>query len=335
MDRKKRQEISSFGKILPETCNQGGMYTSICEPIVRGLHNGFDGAVFAYGQAGGGKTYSMIGADGSMEGSGRGVVPRACEQVFEGLNPGDVVRISCWEIIGKDIIDLLAYDEATGQCRKMEGREDRHLAGLQRSVVGSSGEAQRVFEDASRHRKTRFIPGRDGASSRSHAAFVIQVENDNGTSASLHLVDLQGSERMTIHGDGSEGMTETPLINSALLELGKVMQLLGNKEKRSSDVYFDSSIYRNDTLTWALRKALGGNTQTALLLTASPHDQQYYATMNTVEFGERCKRVRRTLTASQMRASLESKCECSGELQELRERIALADAEVWIPHEEI
>lgn len=43
--------------------------------------NGFNCCLFAYGQTGAGKSYSMIGYE-----SNRGIVPMACERIFEGIS---------------------------------------------------------------------------------------------------------------------------------------------------------------------------------------------------------------------------------------------------------
>jgi hypothetical protein len=45
---------------------------------------GINGTVFAYGQTGTGKTYSMIG-DSSTEDK-KGIIPRALQDVFEEIN---------------------------------------------------------------------------------------------------------------------------------------------------------------------------------------------------------------------------------------------------------
>lgn len=43
--------------------------------------NGFNCCLFAYGQTGAGKSYSMIGYEAN-----RGIVPMACEKIFEAIS---------------------------------------------------------------------------------------------------------------------------------------------------------------------------------------------------------------------------------------------------------
>ena len=45
------------------TCTVLSMIQDICFPLVEGVLNGFNGTVFAYGQTGCGKSYTMMGVD--------------------------------------------------------------------------------------------------------------------------------------------------------------------------------------------------------------------------------------------------------------------------------
>jgi kinesin family protein 5 len=64
--------------------------------------NGYNGTVFAYGQTGAGKSYTMMGTDIDND-EGRGVIPRIVEQIFASIlsSPGTIeytVRVSYMEI---------------------------------------------------------------------------------------------------------------------------------------------------------------------------------------------------------------------------------------------
>lgn len=79
---------------------------------------GFNGTIFAYGQTGTGKTFTMEGVNDPPE--LRGIIPRAFAQVFEmiaargGENTEFLVRASYLEIYNEDVRDLLSK-EATNQ----------------------------------------------------------------------------------------------------------------------------------------------------------------------------------------------------------------------------
>lgn len=66
------------------------MYHGAISPIVKEVMEGFNCTVFAYGQTGTGKTYTMEGGDRkSIDGvdlsEAAGVIPRAIKEIFEDL----------------------------------------------------------------------------------------------------------------------------------------------------------------------------------------------------------------------------------------------------------
>lgn len=73
---------------------------------------GYNGTVFAYGQTGCGKSFTMQGIEDPP--SQRGVIPRAFEHIFESMavceNTKFLVHASYLEIYNEDIRDLLGKD---------------------------------------------------------------------------------------------------------------------------------------------------------------------------------------------------------------------------------
>ncbi len=66
---------------------QEKLYKNAIAPIVEEVLEGFNCTIFAYGQTGTGKTYTMEGGDRSSSGGGlsdvAGVIPRAIDQIFQ------------------------------------------------------------------------------------------------------------------------------------------------------------------------------------------------------------------------------------------------------------
>lgn len=60
------------------------LYNDVCFPIVEGCLEGFNGTIFAYGQTGCGKSFTMGGTGGQ-----RGVISRALEHIFEATLAAD------------------------------------------------------------------------------------------------------------------------------------------------------------------------------------------------------------------------------------------------------
>eukprot|EP00947_MAST-08B_sp_MAST-8B-sp1_P003805 g3805.t1 len=106
---------------------------------------GFNSTVFAYGQTGTGKTYTMLGVDlwdmaaQGAEGSNQidedrktwGIIPRAVSQIFDHVakhSETTTFQISCTfiEIYNEKVFDLLRYDESRQLRSGLEIREDKH-----------------------------------------------------------------------------------------------------------------------------------------------------------------------------------------------------------------
>jgi kinesin family protein 3/17 len=68
-----------FDYAYPAGIAQEEIYETVAAPIVSGVLEGFNGTIFAYGQTGTGKTYTMDG----KKGDSRGITPRSFEQIFE------------------------------------------------------------------------------------------------------------------------------------------------------------------------------------------------------------------------------------------------------------
>src|SRR6195952_5954095 len=82
------------------------------KPTVDDILNGYNGTVFAYGQTGAGKSYTMMGTD-IADDDGKGVIPRIVQQIFHSIlsSPSTIeytVRVSYMEIYMERIRDLLA-----------------------------------------------------------------------------------------------------------------------------------------------------------------------------------------------------------------------------------
>lgn len=60
--------------------SQEEVYTTCAESVVSRVMEGVNGTIFAYGQTGAGKTYTMTG---EMQFRLRGVIPRAISQIFK------------------------------------------------------------------------------------------------------------------------------------------------------------------------------------------------------------------------------------------------------------
>lgn len=79
--------FTAGGYITPKKkrTRQVDIYEDTARHIVDSVMEGYNGTIFAYGQTGTGKTYTMEGVEGE---EGLGVIPRAFRQIFEKIELG-------------------------------------------------------------------------------------------------------------------------------------------------------------------------------------------------------------------------------------------------------
>lgn len=116
-------------------------------------------------------------------------------------------------------------------------------------------------------------------SSRSHCIFQLSIKGRNlkikkESEGTLNLIDLAGSERLSISKSEGERLQETKNINKSLTALGDVITALGilyhfpylNFQANKSEFV----PYRNSKLTCVLKDYLSGQSKTLMFVTLSP-----------------------------------------------------------------
>lgn len=262
------------------------------KPTVDDILNGYNGTVFAYGQTGAGKSYTMMGTDMDDE-VGRGVIPRIVEQIFASIlaSPGTIeytVRVSYMEIYMERIRDLLAPQNDNLPVHEEKNR-GVYVKGLLEIYVSS---VQEVYEVMRRGGSARAVASTNmnAESSRSHSIFVItitqkNVETGSAKSGQLFLVDLAGSEKVGKTGASGQTLEEAKKINKSLSALGMVINNL--TDGKSSHIP-----YRDSKLTRILQESLGGNSRTTLIINCSPSSYNDAETLSTLRFGMRAKAIK-------------------------------------------
>ena len=71
----------AFDHVFAPTASQEDVYSRVALPVVKGLFQGYNGTVLAYGQTSAGKTYTMEGPR-IDEPDLRGVIPRMVDTIF-------------------------------------------------------------------------------------------------------------------------------------------------------------------------------------------------------------------------------------------------------------
>jgi kinesin family protein 5 len=271
---------------------QNDIFDFSIRPTVDDILNGYNGTVFAYGQTGAGKSYTMMGSDIDDE-IGKGIIPRMIEQIFASIltSPSNIeytVRVSYMEIYMERIRDLLVPQNDNLPVHEEKAR-GVYVKGLLEVYVSS---VQEVYEVMRRGGAARAVSATNmnQESSRSHSIFVItvtqkNVETGSAKSGQLFLVDLAGSEKVGKTGASGQTLEEAKKINKSLSALGMVINAL--TDGKSTHIP-----YRDSKLTRILQESLGGNSRTTLIINCSPSSYNDAETISTLRFGVRAKAIK-------------------------------------------
>nr|XP_045374507.1 kinesin-like protein KIF1B isoform X4 [Camelus bactrianus] len=285
----------------PCFASQNRVYNDIGKEMLLHAFEGYNVCIFAYGQTGAGKSYTMMG---KQEESQAGIIPQLCEELFEKINDNCneemsySVEVSYMEIYCERVRDLL-NPKNKGHLRVREHPLlGPYVEDLSKLAVTSYTDIADLM-DAGNKARTVAATNMNETSSRSHAVFTIvftQKKHDSETNLStekvskISLVDLAGSERADSTGAKGTRLKEGANINKSLTTLGKVISALAEVSKKKKKTDFIP--YRDSVLTWLLRENLGGNSRTAMVAALSPADINYDETLSTLRYADRAKQIK-------------------------------------------
>lgn len=294
----------NFDQVFYQESRQADVYRTVVGRLVEDVMKGYSCTVFAYGQTGTGKTYTMVGDTPELTDmdwrvdSKVGCITRAGMHIFEELKKKNLqysVLCSFMEIYNEDVRDLLTDKEHSTSLKVYEDKnKQNHVQNLSEITVVSPNDMYDLLRKGCLKRHTAStLLNRD--SSRSHTVFTITVNlmeagasfSSNGsnsiTCGKLHLVDLAGSESVGKSGVKDQRAREAGNINQSLLTLGRVIKALA---ENSSHVP-----YRESKLTRILQDSLGGNSKTSIIATISPGVKALEETINTLEYAQGARNI--------------------------------------------
>lgn len=293
----KKEEVPrmfTYDSVYDWNSKQIDLYDETFRQLVDSVLEGYNGTIFAYGQTGTGKTFTMEGvrSDPVL----RGVIPNSFEHIFTHIartqNQQYLVRASYLEIYQEDIRDLLSKD----QSRRLELKERPdtgvYVKDLQSFVCKSVKEIEHVMNVGNQNRAVG-ATNMNEHSSRSHAIFIVTIEcSEPGADGENHIrvgklnmVDLAGSERQTKTGATGERLKEATKINLSLSALGNVISAL--VDGKSTHVP-----YRDSKLTRLLQDSLGGNARTVMVANIGPASYNFEETITTLRYANRAKNIK-------------------------------------------
>jgi len=290
---KNESKTFPFDYVYPMETTQREVYDQVAFPIVDSIFQGYNGTVFAYGQTGCGKTFTMMGivTDPNL----KGIIPNAFSHIFgfiktEGESKRFFLRCSFVEIYNEEVRDLLGNKD-----KKLDIREDPKKGTILRDLnyvtIKSPADIEKCLEKGNKNRHVGQTSMND-QSSRSHSLFTVYLEieekGENGNSriksGKLNLVDLAGSERVGKTNATGQTFDEGKKINLSLTALGSVIDALSQNRK-----YIP---YKDSKLTRLLADSLGGNTKTVMFANISPASYNYDETLGTLRYASRAKLIK-------------------------------------------
>ena len=283
--------IFKYDKIFTSESQQSQIYENVGKRIVGDVMEGYNGTIFAYGQSGSGKTYTMYGPD-IFDDIYKGIIPRIVEDIFNYVEKADdnvdfQFKLSVLEIYKEVMYDLLTQQSSDIKIQEnpetgvvIEGLSEVYLSSIDEffEYVDLSQSNRKVAETKLNHN-----------SSRSHCILILEVTQSfkkeklikKGT---LNLVDLAGSEKVSKTGAVGLTLEEAKKINLSLSTLGNVIHALTHKSEHIP--------YRDSKLTRLLKESLGGNYKTSLIVTCSPHSYHLDEVISSLLFAKRVKTIK-------------------------------------------
>ncbi|XP_078079647.1 kinesin-like protein KIF11 isoform X1 [Mustelus asterias] len=293
----------TFDMVFGPSAKQIDVYKSVVYPILDEVIMGYNCTIFAYGQTGTGKTFTMEGERSQKEQYTweedplAGVIPRTLHQIFERLASQGAefsVKVSLLEIYNEELFDLLSPTSDVSERLQMfdDPRNKRGviIKGLEEISVHNKDEVYQILERGAAKRTTAATL-MNAYSSRSHSVFSITIHMKETTLdgeelvkiGKLNLVDLAGSENIGRSGAVDKRAREAGNINQSLLTLGRVITALVERAPHVP--------YRESKLTRILQDSLGGRTKTSIIATISPASVNFEETISTLDYAYRAKNI--------------------------------------------
>ncbi|XP_068024472.1 kinesin-like protein KIFC3 isoform X2 [Melanerpes formicivorus] len=286
-----KQVSFELDKVFPPQASQEevcGVFQEV-QALVTSCIDGYNVCIFAYGQTGAGKTYTMEGTAANP-----GINQRALQLLFSEVRSKAAdwdyaISVSAAEIYNESLRDLLGKEPQEKLEIKLcpDGSGQLYVPGLTEFRVQSVEDINKVFEFGHLNRATE-CTNLNEHSSRSHALLIVTVrglDRSTGlrTTGKLNLVDLAGSERVGRSGAEGSRLREAQHINRSLSALGDVIYALRSRQGHVP--------FRNSKLTYLLQDSLSGDSKTLMMVQVSPAEKNSSETLCSLKFAERVRSV--------------------------------------------
>ena len=285
-----------FDEMFSEKCLNEEIYTKTAQPLIKNVLAGCMATCFAYGQTGAGKTHTMMGIPGKID----GLYALGAKELIHCIQTDEQysslqVMVSFYEIYCGKLYDLL--DKRKELFAREDGVGRIHIRGIERVQVHEAEDIMNAIERGNRSR----ITGQTGAndtSSRSHAVVQLELNEPHTRMARgrrageetfrlrgrLCFIDLAGSERASDTSDNDkQRRMEGAEINTSLLALKECI--------RGLDADAVHVPFRQSKLTMVLKDSFVGNSRTCMIACVAPGLSSCEHSLNTLRYADRVKEL--------------------------------------------
>ena len=281
---------------IGEWADQDLVMRQLGVPVLNAALEGRNVSLFAYGQTGAGKSFSMLGKVGVPE--LEGIIPRSCKEIFQRqANETDplvtvTIDIQVVEVYCEMVNDLLADRKvwpANGHKPRLTPKQGYVVDTITKPCFNYDDiRAAMEFADKNRSVGSHAL---NPESSRAHTIYQINyqrvLKNETGKvaqtiQAKLNLIDLAGSERTDSAGTTGQMLKEGNAINLSLTALGGCIKALSEGKKPN---------FRDSKLTLLLQASMTSG-KVIMIAALSPASICYPETLSTLKFADRIKQVK-------------------------------------------
>jgi len=320
-----------FDHVYDPMSSQKKVYETTARGVVDSALQGYNATIFAYGQTGTGKTFTMEGFSDQSGVEARGIIPRAIEQIFGHIQRYAsprmrfLVRASYLQIYNEAISDLLKPERSNLSIRE-DKKRGVFVDGLSEWVVRSPAEIYGLMQRGGAVRATGETKMNE-VSSRSHAVFIVIAEQSETVYVDAHGKEMTPEDfQMFMHARGVHREQEMNKLEDHVRQSFKVGKLnlvdlagservrlsgatgqrleeskqinrslsaLGNVISALTDTKGRTHVpYRDSKLTRMLEDSLGGNCRTTMMAMISPALEAMVETLSTLKFANRAKNIK-------------------------------------------
>ncbi|KAK6842897.1 kinesin-domain-containing protein [Apiospora arundinis] len=281
----------AFERVFDTSATNADVFDEV-KPVISSAFSGRSVCVFAYGQSGSGKTYTLGTAAATVSLEEGGVIPRSMDMLADFIEKRKdtwmySVEVEFLEIYNEDVFDLLP-EKRTKAAIKYNSEyyfaDSRHVELTHEGALDMKM-VQSVLQGAADKRKVGATV-KNNQSSRSHSLLTLRITGklrggtadgqEQVTHGVLNLVDLAGSEKYT-NTAASSTSKEGININNSLMVLRKVIGSMADPKTKHTG-------YRESTLTKLLEPCLGQGCRVIMLAMVSPLIRDREESRNTLRF---------------------------------------------------